>query len=181
LDREKHIGEDVLIELLQKGDQNGYAYLLDHYSAALGGIIFTVLNNQPDTEDVLQEVFIRVHRSISQYDPSRSRLFTWMARIARNAAIDWLRKEKAKVVSLHNQTGEDAVSTTAVPYDPDATDLRNWISRLEKPEQEVLVLTYLNGHTQDEASQLLQLPLGTVKSRVRSALVKLRKMMADKQ
>lgn len=169
--------EAQLVSLLQARKQEAFAYLYDHYSGALNAIIYGVVGDATVSEDVLQEVFIRIFRKIELYDNGKSRLYTWMAQIARNAAIDWMRKT-GNQSSVVNQTEPDDVPNQAsASINPDTTDIRQWIARLPKPEQQVVILAYLEGHTQEEISQLLQTPLGTIKSRVRSGLVKLRTMM----
>lgn len=169
--------EAQLVHLLQGRKEDAFAYLYDHYSAALNAIIYGVVGNAAVCEDVLQEVFIRIFRKIEQYDSSKSRLYTWMAQIARNAAIDWMRKTGNQVTLMNQKEPDDVPNQASTSINPDTTDIRQWIARLPKPEQQVLRLAYLEGHTQEEISQLLQTPLGTIKSRVRSGLVKLRTLM----
>jgi RNA polymerase sigma-70 factor (ECF subfamily) len=174
----KSYTEAELVTLLQMRSEEGFSYLYDHYTPSISGIIFSIVNDQIACEDVLQEVFIRIYRRIEQYDADKSRLYTWMAQIARNAAIDWKRKSVNQPGSLNQKLIEDVPIMVNGGY-ADMVDLRNWIMRLAKPEQEVVVLSYLHGHTQEEISQMLQIPLGTVKSRIKSGLLKLRTLMTD--
>ncbi len=169
--------EAQLVSLLQARKQEAFAYLYDHYSGALNAIIYAVVGDATVAEDVLQEVFIRIFRKIELYDHSKSRLYTWMAQIARNAAIDWMRKTGNQPSVVNQKAPEDVPTQASTSFNPDTTDVRQWIAKLPKPEQQVVILAYLEGHTQEEISQLLQTPLGTIKSRVRSGLVKLRTMM----
>jgi len=170
--------EAELVTLLQQRSEEGFSYLYDKYSGAISGIIFSIINDLNATEDVLQEVFVRIYRKVEFYDADKSRLYTWMAQIARNAAIDWKRKTGNQPGSVNQKSLED-VSFTVTSTNADVADLGKWINKLAKPEQEVLVLAYYEGHTQEAIGQILQIPLGTVKSRIRSGLLKLRTLMTD--
>ncbi len=170
--------EPELVALLQKRSEEGFSYLYDNYSGAISGIIFSIINNLNASEDVLQDVFIRIYRKVEQYDADKSRLYTWMAQIARNAAIDWKRKAE-NFPGNRNQKPLEDVSVATTSINTDVVDVRTWIIKLAKPEQDVLVLAYLEGHTQEEIGQILQIPLGTVKSRIRSGVLKLRTLMTD--
>jgi RNA polymerase sigma-70 factor (ECF subfamily) len=178
LSSQPHYTEAELIALLKQRQQTGFAYLYDHYSTALNGIILTIVHDQAAAEDVLQEVFVRIFRKIEQYDANKSRLYTWVAQIARNAAIDWTRKEEHQPAAINQKAPEDVPHGTT-GLNADLADMHKWINQLARPEQEVIVLAYLQGYTQEEISERLAIPLGTVKSRVRSGLLKLRKMMSD--
>lgn len=172
--------EQELVALLQKRSEEGFSYLYDNYSGAISGIIFSIINNLNASEDVLQDVFIRIYRKVEQYDPDKSRLYTWMAQIARNAAIDWKRKTE-NFPGHRTQKPMEDVSGTSISINTDVVDVRKWIFMLPKTEQDALVLSYLEGHTQEEVGQILQIPLGTVKSRIRSGLLKLRTLMTDQR
>jgi len=170
--------EAQLVTLLQLRSEEGFSYLYDNYSAAISGIIFSIINDLNASEDVLQEVFVRIYSKVEQYDADKSRLYTWMAQIARNAAIDWKRKTRNQPGSVNQKPLED-VSVAVTNSNADMADLGKWIFKLAKPEQDVLVLAYFEGHTQEAIGQILQIPLGTVKSRIRSGLLKLRTLMTD--
>lgn len=172
--------ESELVHLLTQRSQDGFTYLYDNYSGALNGIISSLIADQQGAEDVLQEVFVRIFRKIELYDAAKSRLYTWMAQIARNAAIDWLRHHQ-HIPAGKNQTGPEAVSDISgeQPFNPDHIGLRQWVARLEDDERCVVSLAYFDGLTQDEISKQLNIPLGTVKSRIRSGLRKLRLMMTE--
>jgi RNA polymerase sigma-70 factor (ECF subfamily) len=101
-----------------------------------------------------------------------------MAQIARNAAIDKQRQQQNRP-GTHNQKPLESVHDTVDGTNPDTADVRHWVNKLDKAEKEVVVLAYLHGYTQEEIGQLLQTPLGTVKSRIRSGLKKLRQMMTE--
>lgn len=170
--------QDALLQLLRQRSEAGFDYLYTHYSGALLQVVRTIVPEQATAEDVLQEVFVRIYQKLHLYDENKSRLYTWMAQIARNAAIDRHRQQQNKP-GLHNQKPLDSVHDTVQGANPDTADVRYWVNKLDKPEKEVVVLAYLHGYTQEEIGQLLNTPLGTVKSRIRSGLKKLRQMMTE--
>jgi RNA polymerase sigma-70 factor (ECF subfamily) len=171
--------EAALLQLLRQRSEAGFDYLYTHYSGALLQVISGILPDQSVAEDVLQEVFVRIYQKLHLYDEQKSRLYTWMAQIARNAAIDKHRQQQNRP-GLHNQKPLESVHDAVESTNPDTADIRFWVNKLDKPEKEVVVLAYLQGFTQEEIGQLLNTPLGTVKSRVRSGLKKLRQMMTER-
>jgi RNA polymerase sigma factor (sigma-70 family) len=98
--------EEDLVALLKSGDESAFSYLYDHYSGALNGIIFRMINDTGLAEDILQEAFVKIWNNFSSYDPSKGRLFTWMLNITRNLAIDTIRskgyKKQSKIQSSEN-------------------------------------------------------------------------------
>ncbi|MDP4283751.1 MAG: sigma-70 family RNA polymerase sigma factor [Bacteroidota bacterium] len=172
--------EDELIELLKSGDQSAFAYLYDNYSGALYGIIFKMLENHELAEDVLQEAFVKIWNNFSSYDRTKGRLFTWMLNIARNLAIDTIRsksyKKQTKIQNVENAV--DNVSNDAnVATSFDALGVRKHLVQLKIEQKQIIDLAYFEGFTQDEISKKLEIPLGTVKTRMRTAIMELRKLL----
>jgi len=169
--------EQELVALLKNKDNKAFAYLYDHYSAALNTIILQIVMDAELANDVLQEVFVNIWRKIDQYDTGKGRLFTWMLNIARNAAIDTLRS-KGYQNSRKNQAIPDNVDTVqaggiSLPG-VDTIGLRKVLEKL-KDEQRVLIeLAYFKGYTHEEIAEMEKIPLGTVKTRIRNALIQLR-------
>jgi RNA polymerase sigma-70 factor (ECF subfamily) len=168
--------EQELVALLQQRNEKAFTYLYDNYSGALYGIINSIITDNEVANDVLQNVFINIWRKIESYDASKGRLFTWMLNIARNASIDEVRskgyKDSQKNQSL-NENVDIAVTGPAV----DDVGLKKVLTKL-KGELRVLVdMSYFQGFTHEEISKALNIPLGTVKTRIRSALIQLRTMI----
>ncbi len=172
--------ESELIRLLKNKDKQGMSMLYDNYSHALFAVINQVLNNQELSEDVLQECFIKIWKKIGSYDASKGRLYTWMLNIARNLSIDVTRSKDYKK-SQKVQTIDNAVygsEGTVDPINVDTIGLKDVVDQL-KPEQLAIVkLIYFQGYTQKEVSEELEIPLGTVKTRVKAALDKLRNVIS---
>jgi RNA polymerase sigma-70 factor (ECF subfamily) len=170
--------EQELVSLLQQREQKAFAYLYDNYSAALYGIVHSIVPDKDVSNDVLQNVFVNIWKKIESYDPTKGRLFTWMLNIARNAAIDEVRSKGYKD-ALKNQSLSENVDLSGAVTAPaiDHIGLKKLLTRL-KSELRVLVdLSYFQGFTHEEISKALNIPLGTVKTRIRAALIQLRSMM----
>jgi RNA polymerase sigma-70 factor (ECF subfamily) len=173
--------ETELVAQLQDRNEQAFSYLYDNYSAALHGIINQIVPDREIASDVLQEVFVNIWNKIGTYDPTKGRLFTWMLNVARNAAIDKVRS-RAYQDSLKNQSLPDDVNimTQSVKQNTDDYGLKKLVSKL-KDEQKVLIdLSYFQGFTHEEIAKSLNIPLGTVKTRIRSALTQLRTLIDPK-
>jgi len=159
--------------LLRQQSRDAFNYLYQHYAAVLYGIINRVIYDEQTSQDVLQEVFIKIWNNINQFDPAKGRIYTWMINIARNAAIDKLRS-KGEIMKSKIHTGEEIVNTVGndmkTEQATDAIGLRKLVSDLKPEYQTIIELAYFKGFTLDEISKTLQIPLGTVKTRMRHAI-----------
>lgn len=172
--------EQELVALLQQRNDHSFGYLYDNYSGALLGVVSAIVADPETARDVLQEVFVNIWRKIESYDPTKGRLFTWMINVARNAAIDKLRSRSYQD-SLKNQSIPENVDTgvagsSTLPQVGDV-GLKKVLTRLKDEHKVLIDLSYFQGYTHEEISKLLDIPLGTVKTRIRSALTHLRTMI----
>ncbi len=170
--------EQELTSALKAKDQQAFSYLYDHYSGSLYSIILQIVKSPEVASDVLQEVFVNIWRKIESYDPIKGRLFTWMLNISRNASIDMLRSKNYQN-SQKNQEITDNVygGNQATQTNIDGIGLSKFLGKL-RPEQRVLIeLAYFKGYTHDEIAQIEDIPLGTVKTRIRNALLQLREFL----
>lgn len=170
--------EQELVALLQQRNEKAFEYLYDNYSGALFGIVNSIVTDREIANDVLQHVFINIWRKIESYDPSKGRLFTWMLNIARNASIDEVRSKGFRD-SQKNQSLSGNVDVAGVVTAPaiDDVGLRKVLTRLKGELRVLIDLSYFQGFTHEEISKMLDIPLGTVKTRIRSALIQLRTMI----
>jgi RNA polymerase sigma-70 factor (ECF subfamily) len=175
----KYSEQELVSQLLQQNDQ-AFSYLYDNYSPALFGVISQIISNKEAAADVLQDVFVNIWKKISLYDASKGRLFTWMLNIARNAAIDKLRS-RSHQDSLKNQPLTENVNTITANsvVNPQQNDigLKKQVGKLKEEYRVLIDLSYFQGFTHEEIAKILNLPLGTVKTRIRSALTQLRTMI----
>lgn len=168
---EKHI-----VELLQDRDEKAISLLYDNYGNTLYGVAFKVLKDEELAQDVLQESFIKIWKKSDSYDASKAKLFTWLFRITRNTAIDKLRSVKSKTekeiqidVSNVYNIGERGIM-------PELIDVKENLNKIETKYRVVLEALFFEGMTQQEACEELDIPLGTIKSRLKIGLRELRKI-----
>jgi RNA polymerase sigma factor (sigma-70 family) len=172
--------ESELVSLLKARDNKAYSYLYDNYAGALYTIVCQVIGDTDAANDVLQEVFINVWRKIESYDPVKGRLFTWMMNIARNASIDVVRSKSyqnsTKNQSLDFGSEFEAGGSASVP-NVDNIGFRKVLERLKKEHRVLIELAYFKGYTHEEIAAIESIPLGTVKTRIRHALIQLREYL----
>ncbi len=170
--------EDSLVQALQLHDNDAYKHLYIHYRGAMFAIIKQFISDTDIADDVLQDVFVAVWKNIDKYDPSKGRLFTWLHTLCRNTCINTLRSKNYKS-EQKNQTLSDVVSTidaaNSSQQNINTIGLRKQVQQLREDYKNVLELSYFNGFTQEEIAQALDIPIGTVKTRLRNALIELRK------
>ncbi|MEZ4773071.1 MAG: sigma-70 family RNA polymerase sigma factor [Bacteroidia bacterium] len=169
--------EAQIVALLLAGDTKAIDQIYHQYGTNLLGIIFRIVGDQEIAEDVLQDAFVKVWKNAASYDTSKGRLFTWLLNICRNTAIDRIRsaefKFKQKIQNPSNPVSIESEQQT-YSFNPDNIGVREWVNKLRPEHSEVIEMVYLTGYTHEEAAENLGLPLGTLKTRLRSALKILR-------
>jgi RNA polymerase sigma-70 factor (ECF subfamily) len=159
----------------------------DRYVNLVYSIAFSILGDPPLAEEVTQDVFLKIWRNLESYDPAKAKVNTWMSRIARNRAIDILRRQKAlQQRVLWGDVSEmplgESVSTEDVVHRQLTKErVRQALAQLPTEQREALALAYFQGLTQQEIADTLDEPLGTVKTRVRLGMQKLRGLLIDEQ
>lgn len=179
---EKKYSEEELVLLLQQKDQHAFSYLYDNYAGALNGIICRMVEEDQLAEDILQESFLKIWNNFAQYDSSKGRLFTWMINLTRNLTIDTLRSKGYKKQQKISKDENSVINYHDKNYGSDRFDsigLRKQVSNLKPEQKSIIDLAYFNGYTQEEISKELGIPLGTVKTRMRSAIMELRKILEN--
>jgi RNA polymerase sigma factor (sigma-70 family) len=165
------------VKRLQAKDKSALEFLYDNYSGALYGVIFRVLKNEDISEEVLQDVFLKIWDRFGQYDSTKGKLFTWMLNIARNQAID---KTRSKEISKDQKTRgiENVVSRIdtreRVEQKIEDIGVKDIIKNLPDDQQFVVEYLYFKGYSQSELAEEFNIPLGTVKTRLRLAMQSLR-------
>ncbi len=168
---EKHI-----IELLRERDEKAISLLYDHYSDTLLGVAFKVVRDEELAQDVLQESFVKIWKKSHTYDSSKAKLFTWLFRITRNTAIDKLRSIQTKSDKEIQIDVSDVYNLGVESIRPEFLDMRQNLEKIELKYQIVLDALFFQGMTQQEASDELDIPLGTIKSRLKIGLRELKKI-----
>jgi RNA polymerase sigma-70 factor (ECF subfamily) len=168
--------EQNIVLLLEKGDSNAINLLYVNYADSLYGVILKVTNNEELAQDALQETFVKVWKNSKKYDSKKAKLFTWLYRIAKNTAIDKIRSYNNK---FDKEVQIDKSNVYILPtsnLNQDVLDLREHVARLDEKYQIVLNALFFEGMTQQEASEELDIPLGTIKSRLKIGLRELKKV-----
>jgi RNA polymerase sigma factor (sigma-70 family) len=173
--------ENELVTLLKERNNRAFSYLYDNYSVALYGIVRQIIDDSELSNDVLQEVFVNIWRRIETYDPSKGRLFTWMLNIARNASIDTLISRNYQNNQKNQELPDDVNnSSSSLPFTQmniDHIGLKKILDKLKSEHRTLIELAYFKGYTHEEIAQIENVPLGTVKTRIRNALLQLREYL----
>ena len=162
-----------LVSLLKQGNQKAVSKLYDAYSEALYGVIYKIVGREDVAQDILQDTFVTIWKKIKAYDETKGSFFTWMMNIARNKSIDQIRKNKRindgqDRFKNELKNGESSININTI-------GLKELTKEIDKDRLDILELVYFKGYTQKEVSEELEIPLGTVKTRVRLGLKELRK------
>ena len=172
--------EAALVSRLRARDATAMTEFYDRYSAALYGVIQRIVKAEDESEDVLQEALVKIWHAIESYDASKGRLFTWVVNISRNLAIDKIRSRQHRVGS-RTQGLDDSLAAqhqaAPVSFRPEHLGLQEITRQLVPEQRQIIDLLYFGGFTQSEAAEELNLPLGTVKTRARTALKVLAKLI----
>ena len=174
-----------LLHAIARGDEVALARLYDNYRVILFGLLVRILNSREEAEDILQDVFIQVWRRAKDFDERRGRPFTWLVTLARSRAIDRLRqlgaRQRLTAGVTQDQEQTDRVSdalTDTVKAEERAT-VQRALAQLPTEQRQTLLLAYFEGLTQSEIAARLGAPLGTIKTRMRSGMIKLRALLGS--
>ncbi|MEO7318876.1 MAG: sigma-70 family RNA polymerase sigma factor [Chthoniobacteraceae bacterium] len=177
------------IELLRRigqGDRRSFEELYDRFSGVLFSTAYRVLNNREAAEDVLQDVFIQIWEKAPLYDPARGKPMTWAVTLTRNKSIDRLRSTQRRN-RLHDDVGresqtfeqfDDRSSFDALASGETGALVREAIQKLSKDQREAIELAFFSSLTQTEIAERLDVPLGTVKARIRRGMMKLKDVLS---
>ena len=170
-----NLDESALIERIRSGDETAMADMYDRYSGIVYGVALRVLGNTTAAEDVLQEVFLQLWRNPQVFDANRGKLPAWLAVIARNRAIDHLRKRPPEddIEDLPISTGVNLENEAAQRLAIDK--IRGVLAQLPQDQRRALEMAFFEGMTHTEIAAKSGEPLGTIKTRIRTGLLVLRK------
>ncbi|MDZ4667483.1 MAG: sigma-70 family RNA polymerase sigma factor [bacterium] len=171
------ISEQELIKILRTGEESAFDVLYRNYAPAIFGLILNIVKNREQAEEITQDSFVKIWNNFSTYSESKGRVYTWMLNIARNLAIDFIRSKQERM-SQKNQDLEisvyqiDQQGQSNIPVDE--IGLKNLVGELSVDQKVIIEKMYFQGYSQSEISEELEIPLGTVKTRARQAIMKLR-------
>jgi RNA polymerase sigma-70 factor (ECF subfamily) len=171
--------EEELVLAIRNREKAGAEALYEMYSSSLYGVIYRIVQHEEIAEDLLQDTFVRIWNSFSSYDSTKGRLFTWMVNIARNISIDKTRSKDFRNSSKTEDIENNVLSMgmhSGNTLNPEVVGLKELVAKLKPDQKIVLDLVYFRGFTHAEVSEELEIPLGTVKTRLRNAIISLRKV-----
>lgn len=173
---------EVLLGYVARGNQDAFSELYDRVSSQVFGVVRRVLRDPAQSEEVTQEVLVEVWRSASRFDPERGSATTWMLTIAHRRAVDRVRASQAAMDrderagrSAHRPAFDEVVEQVETRLEHE--QVRQALSVLTDLQREAVTLAYYGGYSYREVSELLDVPLGTVKTRLRDGLIRLRDAM----
>lgn len=173
--------DNKLIIRLQHADPTAIGDLYEAYGPALFSIALRIVKSSQLAEQVLQDTFVKVWRSSNNYDASKGRLFTWLLNIARNTAIDATRTAHFQHYNRMEDIGTMTYQLHTEPMSVDTLDIHQVAARLEDKYHRLIDLVYFQGYGQQEAADLVGIPLGTLKTRLRHAISLLRHTFQEPQ
>ncbi len=173
--------EAALLAAIGEGDEKAFLALYERYSTPLFSLLFKMLQNREDSEEILQTVFLQVWKKAATYDASRCGVFTWLVNITRSRAIDRLRQRRRQTRTLEAATLEedpapqllDDGESSAILHE-NAASVRAALERIPSEQREAIELAFFKGMSQTEIAESLATPLGTVKARIRRGMLRLR-------
>jgi RNA polymerase sigma-70 factor (ECF subfamily) len=180
--------DDVLMEGVRRGDGRAIAALYDRYHGLVFSLGLRMLGDREGAEELVQEAFLRAWRQAGTYQPSLGRLSNWLLGIARNLAVDELRRRGARPQRSGGDPEEQLAQVASTSTDDPAEQLaistrrdevRRALDALPPAQRQVMELAYYSGLTQSEIAAQLNDPLGTVKTRMRLATQKLRELLRE--
>lgn len=171
---------ETLIVQFQKKDESAFESLYLMYQDSISGVIFNIVRDKEIAEELMQDVFIKAWHNAETYSSSKGRMFTWLLSIARNTAIDKTRSKDFKNAkqNLNADFFVDILENkTDLNRQTDAIGLKAFVEKLDHKCRKVIELLYFKGYTQKEASEILEMPIGTIKTRNRNCINELRQML----
>ena len=169
--------DGALISAVRSGNQDAMAQLYDRYSSVVYSVALRVLGETAAAEDVVQEIFMQLWRNPGSFDSGRGNLAPWLAVITRNRAVDVLRKQRPQteinetVVSVEPDLAAEADRGRAIGK------VRSVLQEMPAAQRSALEMAYFEGYSHSEISEKTGEPLGTIKTRIRSGLMLLRKAL----
>ncbi|MEO8045320.1 MAG: sigma-70 family RNA polymerase sigma factor [Spartobacteria bacterium] len=182
------VEEIDLLRRIGQGDRESFAQFYDRFSRVLFSIAYRLLRNEQAAEDVLQEVFVQIWKKAPLYDPARGKPLTWAVTLTRHRAIDIIRSterrsqlnEDVKLETEVHEKFDEHDSFTAVTSSERNDFVREAMQKLSSDQREAIELAFFGSLTQAEIAERLELPLGTVKARIRRGMMKLRGLIGPR-
>jgi RNA polymerase sigma-70 factor (ECF subfamily) len=185
-DKAERLADEELMPWIGRKDTEAFEVFYDRHGGAAYSLAYRILGDRGAAEDCIQEAFISIWRSGGKFDPTRGSVRSWTLSIVRNRAIDVLRSKASKAPKmtfdddeiLESRPSGELTEEEAIRHET-ATEVRGALSQLPDDQSKVIQLAYFGGFSQSEIAAMLNLPLGTVKGRMRLGLEKIRGELAE--
>ena len=171
-----------LIQRVGRGDQSAFSDLYDRVAPLVHGVVLRIVRDPSQSEEVVQEVFVELWRIAPRFDPEKGTVSSWVATIAHRRAVDRVRseqsarnrieRESARVERPHDEVAESVVAVDQTQFE--RRRVRRALNRLTSMQREAVELAYFGGYTYREVAVLLDVPEGTIKTRIRDGMIRLR-------
>lgn len=179
--------EIELIDRIANKDRKAIAELYDRYAKLIYSLIFKIVKKKDDTEEVMQEVFLQIWEKAPSFDANKGNVYVWIVTMTRNKSIDRLRSKRYKQDKLNSDIepftlflpSADADALDQAVASEQAVRLQQALTELPDNQRELLEQSYFEGYSQSELAERHNLPLGTVKTRMRSGLKKLKDVLTE--
>jgi RNA polymerase sigma-70 factor (ECF subfamily) len=168
---------EALLRRLAAGDQTALGAFYDLYAGLANGLALRILRDTSEAEDVVQEVFVQVWRQAARFDTNRGSAEAWLCTITRTRALDRLRRR----ASRREEPADETPAATPAPRTEEALAVRKALDGLSDSQRRALELAYYEGLTQTEIAARLGEPLGTIKTRIRTAMIRLREVLGPSE
>ena len=172
--------QEELLSQIYKKDDKAFALLYDMYAKSLFGVIHTLIKDKEESEDILQDTFVKIWKNIESYNESKGRFYTWILNIARNSAIDRLRSKNFNN-NQKNLSADNFVhlldDSSKINNKIDTIGIQEFVKKLKPKCIQLIDLLFFKGYTQQEVSDELEIPLGTVKTQNRNCINELRNLL----
>lgn len=177
------ISDADLIRRISNHDEAALSLLYDRYRTILFGLLSRILNNRSEAEDILQEVFVQVWQKAQNFNAERGKAFTWLVTIARSRAIDRLRSLKTRTLAIEKANENNLLYTDSkieqnLFLRGRQKHVRTALSQLPETQSSILLMAYFEGYSQQEIADRTKIPLGTIKTRMRVGMTKLRETLS---
>jgi RNA polymerase sigma-70 factor, ECF subfamily len=173
------------MRLVQRGDARAFEAVYDRHGSAAFSLAYRIAGNRSAAEDIVQEAFLSVWRSAVRYEPERGNLRSWLLSVVHNRAIDSIRRSvvhdrrRADVEGLEERKAAPELTDAEALRREEAHEVRSAMERLPADQLKVVELAYFGGFTHSQIADMLGMPLGTVKGRMRLALDKMRDRLGE--
>jgi RNA polymerase sigma-70 factor (ECF subfamily) len=185
IDDVRTLADEELMELVQDGEVRAFEVIFDRHASAAFSLAYRMCGRPAMAEDIVQESFVSLWRSSAAYDAARGSVRTWVLSVVRNRAIDAFRREAAKATSeLDEQRVAERVpapelTDREVERRDEARQVRDALKGLPADQRQVIELAFFGGFSHSQIAEMLKLPAGTVKGRMRLGLSKMRFALGD--